>query len=75
MSTMTDAELAKFLGIDDDPRWPRAIAKLDPAKRASYERMADVCHELALYDAGLGPRPVGVLIDSDRSTRRRKGWR
>jgi len=59
---MTDAELAVFLGIDDDPRWPRAIEKLDPLKRATYERMAQVETELKLYDAGLGPKPNGVII-------------
>jgi hypothetical protein len=59
---VTDAELAKYLGIDDDPRWPRAIAKLDPQKRATYERMAKVEMELKLHDAGLGPMPKSVIV-------------
>jgi hypothetical protein len=59
---MLDLELAKFLGIDDDERWPRAIAKLDPVKRATYERIADVVVELQLWQDGLGPRPKGVIV-------------
>jgi hypothetical protein len=59
---MSDLELAKFLGIADDERWPRAIAGLTPEKRAVYERMADVCVELQLWRDGLGPRPEGVII-------------
>ena len=66
---MTDLELAKYLGIADDERWPRAIAKLDPAKRATYERMAVVEVELNLYDAGLGPKPQGIIICRDHKRR------
>lgn len=62
---MTDRELADFLGISDDPRWPKAIAKLDPVKRAGYERMADVCIELQLWQDGLGPKPQGVIVCAD----------
>jgi hypothetical protein len=68
---MTDEELAKFLGIHNDERWPRAIAKLAPEKRATYERMAGVAVEAELWTAGLGPKPAGVLIDTER----RRGWR
>ena len=67
---MTDAELAKFLGIDDDERWPQAIAKMDPVKRQSYERMADVVAQVQLYDSGLGPKPPGVIVCYDH--RRKK---
>ena len=59
---MTDLELAKFLGIDDDERWPRAIAKLSQERRAALECMAQVTHELNLWQAGLGPKPRNVLI-------------
>lgn len=67
---MTDEELAKFLGIHDDERWPRAIAKLDPKKRAAYERMADVCVEIDLWQAGLGPKPANVIVCHDHKHRR-----
>jgi hypothetical protein len=59
---MSDLELAKFLGIAEDARWPQAIARLDPKKRAAYERMADVCMEIDLYEAGLGPKPQDVIL-------------
>jgi hypothetical protein len=59
---VTDLELAKFLGIADDERWPRAIAKLDQKKRAVYERMSDVCIELELWQAGLGPKPANIIV-------------
>jgi hypothetical protein len=68
---MTDLELASFLGIADDARWPRAIAKLSPQKRAEYEHLAKVCFEIELYDQGLGPRPSGVIICRDRKHDRR----
>lgn len=59
---MTDLELARFLGIADDERWPTAIANLDPKKRVFYERMADVYAEIQLFEAGLGPKPKGVIL-------------
>lgn len=68
---LTDADLAKFLGIDaDHPKLAAFMAKLDPAKRASYERMHELCGELDLWQAGFGPKPKGVLIDMDRKVRR-----
>jgi hypothetical protein len=68
---MTDLELAKFLGIADDERWSRAIAKLDPKKRAAYERMADVCVELDLWQAGLGPKPKDVIVCHEHARHKR----
>jgi hypothetical protein len=59
---VTDLELARYLGIADDERWPGAIARLDPKKRAAYERMAQVEMELNLWAAGLGPKPAGVIV-------------
>lgn len=60
---MTDEQLADFLGIKNDPRWPAAIAAIPTRKRALYERMSDVCIEADLYAKGLGPKPDGVLLD------------
>ena len=59
---MTDEQLAKYLGIINDPRWPQAIARLAPTKRATYERMHQVEIELNLWTAGLGPKPQGVIV-------------
>jgi hypothetical protein len=54
--------LAKFLGLADDARWPSAIAKLTAKQRATYERMANVCIELDLWQAGLAPKPENVIV-------------
>jgi hypothetical protein len=63
---MTDLELAEYLGIADDARWPKAIANLDPTKRAGCERMHEVENEIALWQAGVGARPTGVLMDFEK---------
>jgi hypothetical protein len=73
---MTDAELARFVGIpDDDPIRDKFIAKLNPTTRALFERMANVETEWNLYQAGLGPKPTGVLLDTVKDTNRRRTWR
>ncbi len=69
---MSDAELAAFLGIINDPRWPGAIARLDPAKREIYERMADVEMELNLWQAGIAPMPKGVIVCHEHKYRGRR---
>lgn len=66
---MTDNELAEFLKLDVE-----LIARIKPGERAVYERMAEVEAELALWLAGAGPRPAGVLIDTTRSVKRRRAW-
>lgn len=71
---MTDAELAAYLHLTPADA-AIIIPKLTPAKRAAYDRMKQVEIEAALWYEGLGPKPQGVLIDTERSTRRRKGWR
>lgn len=72
---MTDQELATFLGIGDDARWPKVVAKIAPAKRAVYERMAGLETEVALWQEGLAPKPEGVLIDLERDKRRNRYWK
>lgn len=73
---MTDEQMADFLGFaKDEPKRILAVQKLAPEKRALFERMATVEVELDLWQQGLGPKPQGVLIDTERSTKRRKGWR
>lgn len=71
---MTDQELAEYLHLTPAEA-AIVIPKLSPAKRAVYDRMKQVEIEAALWADGLGPKPTGVLIDTERSTRRRKGWR
>lgn len=70
---MTDEQLLEYLCLSDNPMGMTVILALSPEKRACYERMASVETELKLWQAGLGPKP-NVMIDTERSTRRRKGW-
>ena len=67
---MTDEEMAKFLNIPIS-----MVPNIEPEKRKVYERMADVEMEINLWTAGLGPKPVGVMVDTIESTRRRRMWR
>lgn len=71
---MTDTELAEYLHLTPAEA-AIVIPKLTSGKRAVYERMKQVEIEAALWSEGLGPKPQGVLIDTERSTQRRKGWR
>jgi len=69
---MTDAELAAFLGIENEPKRDAFIAKLSLEKRALFDRMREVEIEANLWTGGLGPKPKGVLLDTERAMRRRK---
>ena len=69
---MTDEQFAKYLGIVDHPNRQKAIAAMSQSQRATYERMAEVEHEINLWQAGLGPRPRGILIDHAKTPRRAK---
>jgi hypothetical protein len=71
---MDDAELARFLGIENEPKRDAMIAA-SAGKRAAFERMAEVENELALWVAGAGPKPRGVLVDTERSVKRRRAWK
>lgn len=71
---MTDDQLAEYLCISDNPMKDAFLKALSPAKRATYERMASIETELELWQAGLGPKP-NVMIDTERSTKRRRHWR
>ena len=70
---MTDEQLAKYLGIEGDTRWPKVIASLTASRRAVYEKMATLETEIELWQSGLGPKPKGVLIDTARTPGRAKG--
>lgn len=71
---MTDAELTEYLHLTLAEA-AIVIPRLTPARRAVYDRMKQVEIEAALWVEGLGPKPQGVLIDTDRSTKRRRGWK
>jgi hypothetical protein len=71
---MTDEELAKFLGIENEPKRAKVIASLSENKRKLFERMATLEIEVKLWQEGLGPKPTGVLLDMERDTKRRRAW-
>jgi len=71
---MTDTELAEYLHLTPAEA-AIVLPKLSPERRALYDRMKQVEIEAALWTEGLGPKPQGVLIDTERGTRRRRAWR
>ena len=71
---MTDAEMTAYLGIGHLPLVVQ-VKLITGRKRATWERMAEIETELGPNDAGLGPRPRGVLLDYDRPPRRRRPFR
>ena len=68
---MTDFELAEFLTPDDVKLGLEIVSRMTPEKRATYERMSAVVDELALWEAGLGPVPQGVIMTTPRGRYRR----
>lgn len=59
--SMTDEAFATFLNIPLE-----LVSKFKPEVRARYEALAIKSFEVELYDAGIGPKPVGVIVDYDR---------
>jgi hypothetical protein len=73
---VTDDEMATFLGLKpEEEKRIEFVKLLSPEKRALFERMATLEIELKLWQDGLGPKPPGVLIDTNRRTYRRRAWR
>jgi hypothetical protein len=71
---VTDSEMARYLNLTADEA-AIIMPSLTPERRALYERMHQVEIEAALWVQGLGPKPAGVLLDTERSVRRRPTWR
>ena len=65
---MTDEELAVYLCPDDVPLGLKIVAA-QPERRALWERMHEVEGEIALWQAGLGPKPSGVIVCGPREVR------
>lgn len=61
----SDAALAIYLGIENEPNAAEIIANLRPERRASYERMIVLERAVDLWLAGKAPMPKYVLIDID----------
>ena len=71
---MTDAELTDYLHLSPEEA-AIVLPQLTPERRALYTLMKQVELEAALWSEGLGPKPAGVLVDTQRSVRRRSAWR
>lgn len=69
---MTDEAFAEYLGINDDVRWPAVVASFPDSRRRTIERMSEIEHEFNLWQAGLGSKPQGVLIDMDNKRGRKR---
>lgn len=65
---MNDAELAEYLGIDtlSLATQKKVIGPMSAEERAGYDDMARIEVELHLWQAGLGPKPKGVIVCSRR---------
>lgn len=59
---MTDDELLEYLGLPEGPTERLYIANLPPRSRAAYERMKVVEEDIKLWQAGVGPKPTGVIL-------------
>jgi hypothetical protein len=62
---MTDDELIDFLNIRDEQQRDKILAGITPEQRATYERIREVCFDIDLWEAGIGPRPQGVILCHD----------
>lgn len=71
---MTDDELANYLHLTPAEA-AIVLPQLTPERRAVYDRMKQVEIEAALWAEGVGPKPDGVLIDTERAVNKRRGWR
>jgi hypothetical protein len=67
---MTDEQLAAYLGIADHPERTAVIARMSPARRKSYERMAQLEIDVDNWLSGSGQKPSGVLLDFERPKRK-----
>lgn len=66
---MNDDELIDFLCIRDEPQRDKILAGITPEQRAAYEHMREVCFDIELWEAGIGPKPQGVILCHDHEKR------
>lgn len=62
---MNDADLARYLHIQDEPELAAIIARMTPERRAAYERMAILEDDLRKWALGEASFPGYALIDLD----------
>lgn len=66
--TPSDDELARYL-CPDDPAAGLLIIERHPDKRATWKRMYALEGEIALWQAGLGPRPTDAILCGPKEIR------
>jgi len=66
---LTDEALAEFICPYDVAMGLRFLATATPERRAVYERMVEVVNEIDLWEAGVGPKPTGVIICGPKQIR------
>ena len=67
---MENVALAAELCPDDPAGGLRIVEAMTPAKRAAVERLIAVSDELVLWEAGVGPKPEGVIVCGEREVLR-----
>ena len=66
VASLTDQELAEFMALTPEEA-ARIIPNLMPLKRATYERMAQLCDDIALWQSGAGPKPDYAILCHDHT--------
>ena len=59
---MSDEEMAAYVCPDDPALGLKAVSAMTPQRRATIERMAGIEGEIALWEAGIGKKPSGVIL-------------
>lgn len=68
---MNDSELADYLCIKDMPDWRSFVAAMPDHQRAAYDNLKRVEEDIKLWQAGVGPKPTGVILCHDHKPRRK----
>lgn len=69
---MTDTELLEYLGLPDGPDERAYIANLSVGHRSTYERMRETEDDITLWQAGVGPKPTGVILCHEHTKNRKE---
>ena len=67
---MSDDELGAEVCPDDPAAGAEYVRRITPAKREGLVRLVQVGRELELWQAGLGPKPEGVIVCGPKQIRR-----
>lgn len=61
--------IAEYIGVKGTKDCAKIMAAITPEQREVYESMARVEFEIGLWQAGLGPKPVGVIVCREHGPR------